>query len=279
MSWSSPARRPTGSSRSFTSSCTPALASTTRHSRSRPKRLRSCRSLRALRFPLTLPSPPVGERDVMWASAHVACMTQGVAAGLGPDGEAVGLFPHGDLRHLAGGGVEDVYDVVIASGEPELLAVGAHVAHVRAPAPGDRPVRLDPARGEIDDGDTALAARWAMHVVRAAVGDVELGPVPARIEAVRAFASLDEIDLLEGLAVDHEAPVGPHIGHEEDLAVRGHADVLGHAAPGQLEIPQDLAARHVDLGQAALELAREDGEAAVDGEVGVVDARALRHRE
>src|SRR5438552_18600089 len=127
MSWSSPARRPTGSSRSFTSSCTPALASTTRHSRSRPKRPRSCRSLRALRFPPTLPSPPLRERDVMWASAHVAGVAERVAAGLGPDGEAVGLFPHRDLRHLAGGGVEDVDDIVIASGEPELLTVGAHV--------------------------------------------------------------------------------------------------------------------------------------------------------
>src|SRR5438445_2791260 len=116
MSWSSPARRPTGSSRSFTSSCTPALASTTRHSRSRPKRLHSCRSLRALRFPLTLPSPPAGERDVMWASAHVACMTQGVAAGLGAEGEAVGRFPHGDVLHLDAGGVEDVDDVALESG-------------------------------------------------------------------------------------------------------------------------------------------------------------------
>src|SRR5882724_7874962 len=192
MSWSSPARRPTRSSRSFTSSCTRASASTTPRSRSRPKRPRSCRSPRALSVSL----------------AHISGVAEGVPAGLRPDREAMGLFPDGDLGHLAGRGVEDVDDVVIASGEPELLAVGADIAHVRAPAPGNRPVGLDPARGEVDHGDAALAARRTMHVVRATVGDVELGPVAARVEPVRPLARLDEVDLLEGLAVDHEDAVG-----------------------------------------------------------------------
>src|SRR5438445_10865947 len=114
MSWSSPARRPTGSSRSFTSSCTPALASTTRHSRSRPKRLHSCRSLRALRFPLILHSPPVGGRDVRWSSAHVACMTAGVVARLGPDGQGVGYCPPWVHRLPSCGGLEGGGRVVLA---------------------------------------------------------------------------------------------------------------------------------------------------------------------
>ena len=57
------------------------------------------------------------------------------------------------------------------------------------------------------------------------------------------------------------------------------ADVLGHAPARELEIAQDFLVRHVDLGQAALELAGEDREAAVDREIRVVDAGALRDRQ
>ena len=131
-------------------------------------------------------------------------MTERVAARLRPDCETVRLLPHGNLRHLSGRGIEDVDDVVITSGEPELLAIGADVAHVRASATGNRPIGLNPARSEIDDGDATLAARRAVHMIRAAVGDVELSPVPARVETVRSLSGLDEIDLPEGLAVDHE---------------------------------------------------------------------------
>jgi hypothetical protein len=72
-----------------------------------------------------------------------------------------------------------------------------------------------------------------------------------------------------------------HVGDVENVALRGDADVLGHAAAGQLEIAEHAATDHVDLHQCAAELAGENCIAAVDGKVRVIEAAALgrRHRE
>ena len=69
-------------------------------------------------------------------------MAEGVAAGLEPDGEAVGLFADGNGRHVAGRGVEGVDDVVLAAREPERLAVRAHIAPSRHPRPARAGVRI-----------------------------------------------------------------------------------------------------------------------------------------
>src|SRR5207237_4723233 len=78
--------------------------------------------------------------------------------------------------------------------------------------------------------DAAWAAPPAVPRVRAAVGDIELGPITARVEAVRANAGRDEADLLERIAIHHEDAIGHHVGDVEDLAVRRDPDVLRHSA-------------------------------------------------
>ncbi len=133
--------------------------------------------------------------------------------------------------------------------------------------------------------------------MRAAVDDVELGSVAARVEAVGADAGRDVADLLEVLAINQIDAVGHHVGDKECLAVRRDADVLRHAAanpdihpansrveqlpirqlqrglgdqicPVQVQMADDLALDHVDLDQAtAAELAGEDRVFAVDREI------------
>ena len=70
-------------------------------------------------------------------------------------------------------------------------------------------------------------------------------------------------------------PAAHHLGDVEGLAVGRAADVLGHPALAELEVADDRAVDEVDLHEAALELAGDDDVAAVDGEVGVVHARAV----
>ena len=111
---------------------------------------------------------------------------------------------------------------------------------------------------------------------------------------MRALAGRDEADLPERLAVDDVDAVGHHVGDVEALAVGRGADVLRHAFPRRadhlvaavrplddlgrpagldhLRVAQHLAVDEVDLGDGARELAGEDRVAAVDREVGVVDA-------
>src|SRR6185312_10224887 len=151
-------------------------------------------------------------------SAHDAGMPQRVAARLRPHRQAVRLGTDLDLADLAGGGVDRINHVVEAAGQPQRLAVGADVAHVRAAAAGDRPVRHHLARGEVDHRYAALALARPVDLVRAADGDVELAAVAARVQAVGADAGLDEADLLEAVAVDQEHAVGHHVGDIEDLA-------------------------------------------------------------
>ena len=88
----------------------------------------------------------------------------------------------------------------------------------------------------------------------------------------------DEADFLERLAVDDEHAVGHHVGDVEHLAVRADAGCPAACRPfDSCQVADDLATRRrVDLRERAVrELAREDRVAAVDREVGVVDAGAL----
>src|SRR5262249_36046816 len=98
-------------------------------------------------------------------SAHVAGVAERVAARLRPHGEPVRLLPDGDRGDLAGAGVEDVDDVVVAAREPELGPVGADVPHVGAPAAGYRPDRLDCPRGEIHHRDAARTFRLPANML------------------------------------------------------------------------------------------------------------------
>src|SRR4030081_851668 len=84
---------------------------------------------------------------------------------------------------------------VVAPGEPWLRAVCGHVAHVRAAAAGDLPLRHRVARVGVEHADAALVA----------VGDVELGGVAGEVEAVGAHPGRDLPLDLPGGAVEHRA--------------------------------------------------------------------------
>src|SRR5437868_9720389 len=98
------------------------------------------------------------------------------------------LLAHRNALYRAIGGVDVVDDVVEPPGQPELLSVHADIAHVGAAAARDRPGVLDLAGCEVENDDAALAVRLAARRVRAAVRDVELLAVAARIEPVGADA-------------------------------------------------------------------------------------------
>src|SRR6185436_10073193 len=161
--------------------------------------------------------------------------------------------------------------------QPELLAVHAHVAHVRAAGVGNRPGGHDGARGEVDHGHAALAdAGLAADPRESAVRHVELAAVAARIEPVRADARLDEAYALERVTVDEVHAAGAEVGHVKDRAVRADADVLRDALVGQREVAKHLAAAPVDLREPAGVLAGHDEVAAVDRVVAVVDTATVR---
>src|SRR5215467_14153831 len=152
-------------------------------------------------------------------SAQVSCMTERVTAWLGPDGEAMGLFGHGNAFHLARRGVDGINDVVKPAGQPQRLSVGANVAHVRTAATGHRPRIENLTSGEINDRNAAFAARRSKDFVGAAIGDVKLGPIPTRVESMRAHSGLEEADLGEFVAVNQKHSVGLHVGNVENLSV------------------------------------------------------------
>src|SRR2546422_10468817 len=75
---------------------------------------------------------------------------------LRPYAQPVRLAPHLDaVREPPGLGVEHVHLVVVAAGDPQLLAVGAHVAHVGAAAPGHGPRRDDALGRRVEHRDPA----------------------------------------------------------------------------------------------------------------------------
>src|SRR5438034_5644701 len=207
-------------------------------------------------------------------------MAERVASRLRPDRETVRLVADGNrLQQLAAGRVDDVDDPVVAAREPQLFAVDAEIAHVGAPGGRDRPRRDDAARGKVDHRHAALAdAGLAADPREASIRHVELRRVATRIEAVRADPRLDEADDLEPVAVDQVHAAGFQVRDVEDRAVGTDTNILRDAAVGQGQVPQHLAVAPVDLHEAADVLARHDEVPAVDGEVAVVDAAALRRR-
>src|SRR5947209_20521189 len=213
-------------------------------------------------------------------SVHVAGSAEGVASRLRPDRETVWLVAHGNrLQQLAGGRVDDVDDPVVAAREPQLFAVDAEVAYVGAPGVRNRPRRDDAPRGKVDHRHAALAdAGLAADPREAPIRHVELRRIATRIEAVRADPRLDEADDLEPVAVDQVHTAGFQVRDVEDRAVGTDTNILRDAAVGQGQVPQHLAVAPVDLHEAADVLARHDEVPAVDGEVAVVDAAALRRR-
>jgi hypothetical protein len=68
-------------------------------------------------------------------------------------------------------------------------------------------------------------------------GDVKLLSIPTRIETVCSDARRDKSDLDERVAIYQEDAIRMHVGHIEDLAVRGETDVLRHAPFESLRKP------------------------------------------
>src|SRR5450755_195484 len=123
-------------------------------------------------------------RQALKDSAQIPGMPQRVAPRLRPDREPVRLAPDLDLVDRAARRVDAIDDVVEAPGQPQVLAVGADVAHVGAAAARDRPVLQHLAAAEIEHRNAARPVALAVDLVTAAVGNVEALAIAARIEAV-----------------------------------------------------------------------------------------------
>src|SRR5215475_12590453 len=108
-------------------------------------------------------------------------MSEGISSRLRPDSEAMGLGLNWNAFHISARRVDDVDRIVVATGEPELFAVDADVAHVRTATARDGPSGLDFTRGKVNDADTAFAFRRAVDSGDAAVGNIQLGAVAARV--------------------------------------------------------------------------------------------------
>src|SRR5208283_5478369 len=145
---------------------------------------------------------------------HVARVAERIAPRLRPYGEAVRHAADGNRLHRAVVGVEGIDDAVVATREPKPFAVGAQIPHVGASPSRNRPGRDHFAGGEVEHRDAALAVLDPGDVMRAAIGDIELGSIAARIEAVRADAGRNEPELPEYIAVDDDKPVPQHVGDE-----------------------------------------------------------------
>src|SRR5262245_33020360 len=116
--------------------------------------------------------------------------------------------------------IDRVDDLVETSREPKGLSVSTDVSHIGAPAARDRPCLLDLARAEVDDRNASGSFRFGVAHMRAAVGDIKLLAIAARIQTVRAAPSRNESCLFECLRVDEVHAVGLHIGNEEKLSIR-----------------------------------------------------------
>src|SRR3984893_17146475 len=152
-------------------------------------------------------------------SSHVSGVAERVAARLRPYRQPVRLLAYRNALYRAVRRIDVVDDVVEPAGQPELFSVHADIAHVGAAAAGDRPSVLDLASREIENHDAALAVRLAACRVRAAVGDVQLLAVAARVQSVRADPGWDKVGLGKAVAIDDVHPVGMHIGHIKAHAV------------------------------------------------------------
>src|SRR5262245_21477599 len=153
-------------------------------------------------------------------SAQVAGMPEGIAAGLRPHCETVGLFLYRDTFHRSRGGIYDVNHIIVATRQPKHFSIDANIAHIRATAAGDGPVGYDFASRKVDDGDTALPFGGPIHARNASVGHVELRAVSAWIEPVGPETGFDVADLHEFVAIDDKDALGFHISDVENLAIR-----------------------------------------------------------
>src|SRR5262245_2166333 len=83
-------------------------------------------------------------------SAQVAGMPEGIAAGLRPHCETVGLFLHRNTFHRASGGIDDVNRIVVATRQPKNFSIDADIAHIRTTATGNGPGGYYFASREVD---------------------------------------------------------------------------------------------------------------------------------
>src|SRR5712671_7855693 len=98
------------------------------------------------------------------------------------------------VRQLSSRRVEHVHLVVVATRYPQLLSVGGDIAHVRTSTAGDWPRRDHFVRRGIEHADRAGSVTPAGDRIPAAIRHVEILPVPARINSVRALSSRNETD-------------------------------------------------------------------------------------
>src|SRR5262245_38130514 len=131
--------------------------------------------------------------------------------------------------------------------------------------------------GKVDDRHASVTSRRTENFVAAAISNIEFRRIAAWVESMCSDSSFDKPDLAEAVPVHQKHTVGLRIGDKENFPVRRDPDILWHATFGEREIADDFALNEIDLRQFALELAGEDREAAVDGEVGVIDPPATRY--
>src|SRR3954452_6578676 len=144
-------------------------------------------------------------------SAEDAGVSQGVAAGLRVDAQAVRAGPDRDPgEQVAGARVQRVDDAAVAPGQPQHLAVRRQPTHVGATAAGYLPGVRHLAAAQVDDADA----------VATAVRDVEPRRGAVDVEAVRSRARVYEADLAEALRVDDLHTGGVLVGDVHHLAVR-----------------------------------------------------------
>src|SRR5262245_20020391 len=153
-------------------------------------------------------------------SAQVAGMPEGIAAGLRPHGETVGLFLHRDTFHRSRGGIDDVNHIIVATRQPKHFSIDANIAHIRTTAAGDGPVGYDFASRKVNDRDTAFPYGRPIHARNPSVGHVKLCTVSAWIESVGSETGFDMADLHEFVAVDDKDSLSFHIGDVENFAIR-----------------------------------------------------------
>ena len=106
-------------------------------------------------------------------------------------------------------------------------------------------------RYEIDDRDAAFTSWRTEHFIDAAVRNIQLRPIAARVESVCPDTGLDEADLGELIAVDEEHTIRLHVGDKENLAIGRDTDVLRHATLGERDIAENFALDEIDLRQPA----------------------------
>ena len=96
---------------------------------------------------------------------------------------------------------------------------------------------------------------------------------------MRAHTGLDEIDLPERIAVDHDDAVPQKVCDKEDLALGRDPDVLRHVTGSERQRVGKRVMDEIDLGERIVEFAGEDRIGAVRRKIGVIDARAVGRRD